>query len=57
MELAFGSLEEVHTLLALGESVEVLSPPEAREEMTRAAATIVGLYATGSARDADDSAP
>ncbi|MFF7205702.1 helix-turn-helix transcriptional regulator [Streptomyces sp. NPDC008141] len=47
VELALGSLAAVRVLLAFGESVEVLSPPQARAELARAAAEIVALYGTG----------
>lgn len=41
-------------LLASGESVEVLSPPEARAELARAAAAVVELYGDGSVSPASD---
>lgn len=47
VRLAYPLLGAVRSLLAFGENVEVLSPPEAREEMTRAAAAVMALYGAG----------
>lgn len=44
VELALPSVMAARALLAFGESVEVLSPPEAREELARTAAAVVELY-------------
>ncbi len=44
VELGFGAVMAARALLAFGESVEVLSPPEARAELARAAAAVVVLY-------------
>ncbi|MFE0177095.1 helix-turn-helix transcriptional regulator [Streptomyces sp. NPDC059002] len=43
--LGFGVVGETRTLLPFGADVEVLSPPEARAELARAAAAVTELYA------------
>lgn len=43
-EFGFGSVRAACTLLAFGADVEVLSPPEARAELLRAATGAAGLY-------------
>ncbi|UNO40395.1 WYL domain-containing protein [Streptomyces sp. MST-110588] len=45
VELAFGELGGVRQLLQFAASVEVLSPPEARQELARATAALSDLYA------------
>ncbi|WP_327326227.1 YafY family transcriptional regulator [Streptomyces sp. NBC_01210] len=50
VELALPTAMAARALLAFGESVEVLSPPEAREELARAAAAVVELYGSDSGR-------
>ncbi|MDI3423204.1 helix-turn-helix transcriptional regulator [Streptomyces luteolus] len=45
VRLAFGDIREIRQLLSFADRAEVLSPPEARRELARAAASIVGLYA------------
>ena len=45
VEMRFRSLRAVETLLAFGPGVEVLTPEEAREALTRQARAIVSLYA------------
>ncbi|MFJ1744847.1 helix-turn-helix transcriptional regulator [Streptomyces sp. NPDC088116] len=47
VRLAYPLLGAVRSLLAFGENVEVLSPPEARQEMTRAAAAVMEMYGAG----------
>jgi predicted DNA-binding transcriptional regulator YafY len=42
--LSYGVVREVRTLLAFVDTVEVLSPPEARAELARAAAAIGAVY-------------
>lgn len=49
LELAVPSVMAARALLAFGESVEILSPPEARAELARAAAAVVELYGAGGA--------
>ncbi len=44
LELGFPALPAVRALLAFGGDVEVLSPPEARAELARAATSAVGIY-------------
>ncbi|MFE0134229.1 helix-turn-helix transcriptional regulator [Streptomyces sp. NPDC059037] len=44
VRLGYGVLGEVHALLPFAAAVEVLSPPEAREELARAAAAVTELY-------------
>jgi hypothetical protein len=51
VRLTYGVVGEARTLLPFAASVEVLSPPEVRAELARAAAAVSGLYAeNGSAR-------
>jgi predicted DNA-binding transcriptional regulator YafY len=46
IDLIFGSIAEARTsLLGLGRDIEVLSPPELRAEMGRAAREVLDLYA------------
>ncbi|WP_093798895.1 YafY family protein [Streptomyces sp. Wb2n-11] len=47
VDLVFGSLPEARSLLAFGERVEVLSPPEVRAELARASAAVAELYGDG----------
>ncbi|GAB2760625.1 helix-turn-helix transcriptional regulator [Streptomyces bullii] len=42
--LTFGSVRETRQLLMFGDQVEVVSPPEAREELARAVASVAQLY-------------
>ncbi|WP_329231062.1 YafY family protein [Streptomyces canus] len=42
--LSLGVVGEARQLLQFSDRVEVLSPPEAREEVARAAASVTGLY-------------
>lgn len=49
VELALSTAAAARALLAFGDSVEVLSPPEAREELARAAAAVAELYGNGPA--------
>lgn len=42
--LSYGFIREARTLLAFGEAVEVLTPPEVREELAGTAAAISALY-------------
>jgi predicted DNA-binding transcriptional regulator YafY len=42
--LAYGLVGEARPLLAFGDRLEVLSPPEVREELARVAASVTGLY-------------
>ncbi|MCX4819532.1 YafY family transcriptional regulator [Streptomyces sp. NBC_01142] len=55
VELAFPSVVAARSLLAFGENLEVLSPPEVRELLARSAAMVVELYglspASGGGRD------
>ncbi|MER5768337.1 helix-turn-helix transcriptional regulator [Streptomyces sp. NPDC001985] len=44
VELGFSPLRAVRSLLAFGASVEVLTPPAAREDLAREAAAISALY-------------
>ncbi|MEU6368161.1 YafY family protein [Streptomyces sp. NPDC046931] len=44
--LSYGVVREVRSLLVFADRVEVLTPPEAREELARAAASVTDLYAT-----------
>ncbi|MGV9247413.1 helix-turn-helix transcriptional regulator [Streptomyces sp. NPDC003710] len=44
--LSYGAVREVRSLLVFADRVEVLTPPEAREELARAAASVTNLYAT-----------
>lgn len=44
VRLAFGDVREVRQLLSFADRAEVLTPPEARRELARAAAAIVSLY-------------
>ncbi|WP_405890001.1 YafY family transcriptional regulator [Streptomyces sp. NBC_00133] len=53
VELALASTMAARALLAFGESVEVLSPPEAREELAQAAAAVVELYGNRAPGPAD----
>ncbi|MFJ2768147.1 helix-turn-helix transcriptional regulator [Streptomyces sp. NPDC087300] len=45
VRLAYGVLGETRTLLPFADHVEVLSPPEVRDELARAAAAVTELYA------------
>lgn len=47
VRLAYPEIGAVRSLLAFGEHVEVLSPPEARERMAEAAAALMKLYGDG----------
>ncbi|KIF76873.1 DeoR faimly transcriptional regulator [Streptomyces sp. 150FB] len=47
VRLAYTEIGAVRSLLAFGEHVEVLSPPEARERMAEAAAALMELYGRG----------
>ncbi|WP_371496897.1 WYL domain-containing protein [Kitasatospora sp. NBC_00374] len=47
VRLGLRAVPAVRMLLAFGADVEVLDPPEAREELARAAAEVVELYGTG----------
>ncbi|MFF4274878.1 helix-turn-helix transcriptional regulator [Streptomyces sp. NPDC001536] len=42
--LSYGVLGEARQLLQFSDRIEVLSPPEVREELFRAAASVTGLY-------------
>ncbi|MEU9957393.1 YafY family protein [Streptomyces sp. NPDC050982] len=42
--LGYGVVGEARPLLAFGDRLEVLSPPEVREELARAAASVTDLY-------------
>lgn len=42
--LSYGFVREARTLLAFGDAVEVLTPPEVREELAGTAAVISALY-------------
>ncbi|WP_030611193.1 helix-turn-helix transcriptional regulator [Streptomyces fulvoviolaceus] len=42
--LSYGFVREARQLLAFSDRVEVLSPPEVREELARAAASVTDLY-------------
>ncbi|MEV5549917.1 YafY family protein [Streptomyces sp. NPDC052309] len=44
VRLAYGSVVEVRQLLAFSDRIEVVGPPEAREELARAATAVVELY-------------
>lgn len=44
VRLSYGVLGEARQLLQFSDRVEVLSPPEVREELFRAAASVTGLY-------------
>ncbi|GGT91906.1 helix-turn-helix transcriptional regulator [Streptomyces coeruleorubidus] len=44
VRLTYGFLPETRQLLMFGDQVEVLSPPQVREELARAAASVTGLY-------------
>ncbi|TQK51682.1 putative DNA-binding transcriptional regulator YafY [Streptomyces sp. SLBN-118] len=58
VELALTEVMAARALLTFGESVEVLSPPEARVELARAAAAVVDLYgAVGPASDGGSVSP
>lgn len=46
VRLAYGDVREARQLLQFGDRVEVLSPPEVREELARAAASVAELYGT-----------
>ncbi len=50
VRLTFGAVVEVRQLLAFSDRVEVVSPPEAREELARAAAAVAELYGAGGRR-------
>ncbi|WP_327353278.1 helix-turn-helix transcriptional regulator [Streptomyces sp. NBC_01304] len=45
VELAYSDVREARSLLSFADRVEVLSPPQVREELARAAASITALYA------------
>ncbi|MFF9326886.1 helix-turn-helix transcriptional regulator [Streptomyces sp. NPDC014776] len=45
--LSYGVVAETRQLLAFSDRVEVLSPPEAREELARAARSVAALYDGG----------
>ncbi|MDG4865174.1 WYL domain-containing protein, partial [Streptomyces sp. T-3] len=45
VELAYSDVREARSLLSFADRMEVLSPPEVREELARAAASIMALYA------------
>ena len=47
VRVAYPVLPAAGQLLQFGTSVEVLGPPEARQEMARRAAAITALYETG----------
>ncbi|GHB66911.1 transcriptional regulator [Streptomyces viridiviolaceus] len=47
VRLTYGSVVEVRQLLAFSDRVEVVDPPEAREELARAAAAVAELYRSG----------
>ncbi|MGW1891004.1 helix-turn-helix transcriptional regulator [Streptomyces sp. NPDC002004] len=47
VRLGYGDIREVRSLLSFAERLEVLSPPEARAELARAAAATARLYAQG----------
>ncbi|MEU7578371.1 YafY family protein [Streptomyces sp. NPDC041068] len=49
VRLGFGVVGETRTLLPFGADVEVLSPPEVRAELARAAASVTELYGAGPA--------
>ncbi|MET7618577.1 YafY family protein [Streptomyces sp. NPDC005408] len=57
VELALPAVMAARALLAFGEGVEVLSPPEAREELARAAAAVVELYGPGAVSPASAGGP
>jgi predicted DNA-binding transcriptional regulator YafY len=44
VRLSYGSVREARQLLQFADRVEVLSPPEAREELAAAAASVTDLY-------------
>ncbi|MFD3841552.1 helix-turn-helix transcriptional regulator [Streptomyces sp. NPDC058642] len=44
VRMSYGELGETRQLLQFSDRVEVLSPPEVREELFRAAASVTGLY-------------
>ncbi|MBD0421057.1 YafY family transcriptional regulator [Streptomyces sp. TRM S81-3] len=44
VRLAYGSVVEVRQLLAFSDRIEVVDPPEAREELARAATAVVEMY-------------
>ncbi|MEU5890964.1 YafY family protein [Streptomyces sp. NPDC047461] len=44
VRMSYGVLGEARQLLQFSDRVEVLSPPEVREELFRAAASVTGLY-------------
>ncbi|MFJ2238720.1 helix-turn-helix transcriptional regulator [Streptomyces sp. NPDC087859] len=44
VRMSYGELGEARQLLQFSDRVEVLSPPEVREELFRAAASVTGLY-------------
>ncbi|MFI6641090.1 helix-turn-helix transcriptional regulator [Streptomyces sp. NPDC050504] len=56
-ELAFPTVQGVRSLLALGEGLEVVAPPEARREIARAAASVTALYAKDAGPHPDAAAP
>ncbi|MFB7663915.1 helix-turn-helix transcriptional regulator [Kitasatospora sp. NPDC056138] len=47
LELGFGALVEVRSLLAFGTDVEVVAPPQARAELARAVEEIAACYGRG----------
>ncbi|MDQ1048759.1 YafY family protein [Streptomyces sp. V4I2] len=49
--LSYGVLGEARQLLQFSDRVEVLSPPEVREELARAAAAVTDLYLPGVGQD------
>jgi predicted DNA-binding transcriptional regulator YafY len=44
VRMSYGELGEARQLLQFSDRIEVLSPPEVREELFRAAASVTGLY-------------
>ncbi|MFI2644889.1 helix-turn-helix transcriptional regulator [Streptomyces sp. NPDC018610] len=57
VRLSYGSPRAVRQLLGFSDQVEVVSPPEARAELRRAAASVARLYADGdggAGADADE---
>ncbi|MFF1453356.1 helix-turn-helix transcriptional regulator [Streptomyces sp. NPDC058274] len=45
--LEYGAVPQVRSLLVFADRIEVLSPPEVREELARAAASVTELYQSG----------
>ncbi|MFB9371929.1 helix-turn-helix transcriptional regulator [Kitasatospora sp. NPDC001664] len=54
-EFGFGALEEARTLLPFGTDVEVLTPPEARRLLARAAADTLRMYSAAQGEGDDPS--